>query len=88
MSRVKGSLNATNAGKTDQVSFVLGPYHGVSGVWGKTAFSDIHDLCESFQKQVQGNDQQYNVFQLQGIVGVGAGKKSGLKWCAVKGGAL
>jgi len=48
MSRVKGSLNATNAGKTDQVSFVLGPYHGVSGVWGKTAFSDIHDLCESF----------------------------------------
>ena len=77
MSRVRGSLNVTISGKTDQVSCVFGANQvclGQNGfldqvcldhwnrfldqrifsaqrircVYGKTAFSVIHELCESF----------------------------------------
>ena len=47
MSRVRGSLNATISGKTDQVTCVFGEYR-IRCVWGKTAFSGIYELCESF----------------------------------------
>jgi len=47
MSRVRGSLNATISGKTDQVSCAFGSYR-IRCV-GKTTFSGIHELCESFR---------------------------------------
>ena len=53
MSRVRGSLNATISGKTDHVSSAFGAYR-IKCVWGKTAFSGIHELCESFYKHVLG----------------------------------
>jgi len=53
MLRVRRSLNATISGKTDQVSCAFDAYR-IRCVWGKTAFSCIHELCESFKKHVYG----------------------------------
>jgi len=47
MSKVKGSLNASISGKTNQVSFVFGAQR-IRCVYGNTAFSGIHELCGSF----------------------------------------
>jgi len=39
-------MDATISGKTDQVSCAFGARR-IRCVWGKTAFSGIHELCES-----------------------------------------
>jgi len=41
-------------------------------VWGKTAFSGIYKLCESFQKQVYG----YELSGLHWLQKLGSGKAS------------
>jgi len=51
MSSVRGSLNATISGKSDQVSCTFGAYR-IRCVWGKSAFPGIHELCECFLKHV------------------------------------
>jgi len=47
MSRLRGSLNAIISGKTDQMSCLFGVLR-IRGVWGKIAFSGIHELCKGF----------------------------------------
>jgi len=59
MSRVRGSLNASISGKTDQVSCVFGAQR-IRCVWGKMAFSGIHELRGSFRSK-------FETMSLQGL---------------------
>ena len=53
MLRVRESLNATISAKRvgSKASCVFGAYR-IMCVWGKTAFSGIHELRESFYKHI------------------------------------
>jgi len=66
-------LIATISGKTNQVSCVFGAcVFGANEVWGKTAFSGIHELCESFRSK-------FKAMSFQGfhwLQKVGSGKAS------------